>query len=151
SHFDRVISVKYPGWMIRHPQHVCFMAHRLRGLYDAYPFGLPTEVRSDSGLVNRLIELVKAPTASPPEAIDECFHLLDRLREADASLPPDLFAFPGPLIRHVVQFLDDHALSPGRIRRYCAISATVAARSRYFPPGVEVEVIHPPSHLSGFA
>jgi glycosyltransferase involved in cell wall biosynthesis len=151
SHFDRVISVKYPGWMARHPQHTCYMAHRLRGLYDSYPFGLPTEVRSDSAPVRRLVEFIDAHPASPVDATAECFHLLDRVHEAEASVSPDAFAFPGPLIRRIVRFLDEHALSPHRIRRFCAISATVASRAGYFPPGVAVDVIHPPSHLSGFA
>ena len=34
--FDLVISGKYPAWMIQHPRHICYMLHRLRGLYDAY-------------------------------------------------------------------------------------------------------------------
>src|SRR5882757_10421886 len=38
SHFDFVISTKYPCWMINHPQHVCYMQHKLRGLYDTYHF-----------------------------------------------------------------------------------------------------------------
>jgi len=35
--FDLVISVKYPAWMARHPFHICYMTHRLRGVYDTYP------------------------------------------------------------------------------------------------------------------
>ncbi|MCD6326214.1 glycosyltransferase family 4 protein [bacterium] len=37
-HFDLVISLKYPGWMIRSRNHICYMCHRLRGLYDTYPY-----------------------------------------------------------------------------------------------------------------
>ena len=45
DHFDCVISTKYPAWMVRHRNHVCYMLHRLRGLYDTYHFtGLPEEV-----------------------------------------------------------------------------------------------------------
>ncbi len=41
EHFDMVIVTKYPAWMVRHPMKVCYMQHRLRGLYDTYcgPFG----------------------------------------------------------------------------------------------------------------
>ena len=35
--FDLVISGKYPAWIVGHPRHVCYMLHRLRGLYDSYP------------------------------------------------------------------------------------------------------------------
>lgn len=37
THFDSIISVKYPAWMVRHPDHRIYMAHCLRGLYDTYP------------------------------------------------------------------------------------------------------------------
>jgi hypothetical protein len=47
DHFDRVISAKYPAWMVSHPYHVCYMLHRLRGLYDTYHFaGLPETCRT---------------------------------------------------------------------------------------------------------
>ena len=38
DHFDMVISTKYPAWMVKHNNHICYMAHRLRGLYDTYHF-----------------------------------------------------------------------------------------------------------------
>ncbi|MBN1880053.1 glycosyltransferase [bacterium] len=37
DHFDLVITTKYPAWTIRHPNHVIYLGHRLRGLYDTYP------------------------------------------------------------------------------------------------------------------
>jgi hypothetical protein len=37
DHFDMVISGKYPAWMVRHRNHVVYMCHPLRGLYDTYP------------------------------------------------------------------------------------------------------------------
>ena len=43
GHFDVVISGKYPAWMVRHPRHLVYMLHRLRGLYDTYPAGMPTQ------------------------------------------------------------------------------------------------------------
>ena len=36
DHFDMVISTKYPAWMVQHRNHVCYMLHRLRGVYDTY-------------------------------------------------------------------------------------------------------------------
>ena len=34
--FDLVVSTKYPAWMVRHPRHVVYLQHKLRGLYDTY-------------------------------------------------------------------------------------------------------------------
>ncbi len=43
DHFDLIISSKYPAWMIRHANHVIYLGHRLRGLYDTYPGSPDTE------------------------------------------------------------------------------------------------------------
>lgn len=150
GHFDRVISIKYPAWMVRHSYHICYMTHRLRGLYDTYHLtGEPMEVRPGIPHVDRLLQFMERHANSSAEVLPELFHLLDRLRE-QSEVPQELFKFPGPLIRRIVQFLDDHALAPKRIQHYFAISATVARRPCYFPAGVEIKVVHPPSHLSGF-
>lgn len=37
DHFDLVISLKYPAWMVKHRNHICYMTHRLRGVYDCFP------------------------------------------------------------------------------------------------------------------
>ncbi|MFC1854233.1 glycosyltransferase family 4 protein, partial [candidate division CSSED10-310 bacterium] len=36
NHFDVIISTKYPSWMIKHPYHIVYMTHPLRGVYDTY-------------------------------------------------------------------------------------------------------------------
>src|SRR6056297_3382520 len=36
TYFDRVISTKYPAWMIQHPAHDVYMQHPCRGVYDLY-------------------------------------------------------------------------------------------------------------------
>ena len=37
DHFDMIISLKYPAWMVNHRNHICYMTHRLRGVYDCFP------------------------------------------------------------------------------------------------------------------
>ncbi len=61
-----------------------------------------------------------------------------------------LVAFPGPFARAVVHALDRIGLAPRSVRRYFAISHTVAQREGYFPPGAAVEVVPHPSDLEGF-
>jgi glycosyltransferase involved in cell wall biosynthesis/SAM-dependent methyltransferase len=152
SHFDLVISTKYPAWMVRHPNHLCYMLHPLRGLYDTYHLcGVPIEVPRGTPHIDTILEYMERHAASTePEVVAEFFGLLDRMYAIRAELPEHFWAFPGPLIRQIVRFLDGLALSPARIRRFCAISATVAGRREYFPPGADVEVIHPPSRLVKF-
>jgi len=34
---DRVISLRYPSYAVRHPQHVCWLNHTMREYYDLWP------------------------------------------------------------------------------------------------------------------
>ena len=144
--FDAVISGKYPAWMVEHPRHICYMLHRLRGLYDAYPAAdsLAPEVASDAAV--SALRAFMSRSAGARSALAEFF---GRWREiAAAGRPEGAFDFPGPLAREMVQWLDAIALAPNAIVRYAAISATVANRPGYFPEGAEVAVAHPPPHRS---
>jgi len=37
SRFDRVISLRYPSFAVRHPRHVCWLNHTMREYYDLWP------------------------------------------------------------------------------------------------------------------
>lgn len=145
SAFDIVISGKYPAWIVGHPRHVCYMLHRLRGLYDCYPGTL--EITGELAVhpgVAALREFMRRFRSSRT-ALPEFFGRWNELM-AQGNKPAGLFDFPGPLARELVHWLDEIALSPLAITRYAAISATVAKRPGYFPEGVEVAVAHPPPH-----
>jgi glycosyltransferase involved in cell wall biosynthesis len=153
-HYDAIITGKYPAWMTDHPCQICYMLHPLRGLYDTYPPGWPERYEADHPDLRGLLALLRSG-ADSREALAECFDRLDVLRRAGgrgtgSSPPEETFAFPGPLIREVVHFFDRVAFRPGAIRRFCAISATVAGREGYFPAGAKVAAVHPPSDLTGF-
>lgn len=167
SHFDCVISTKYPAWMVAHPDHRLYLQHPLRGLYDTYPWpGLashdpftPEAWPHPKGrqAIRRwrhhpLLRRLRRLLASPPERaqLPELFTTLETLQKS-RWLPEEsrdaLLAFPGPLLRAVVHHLDAIAMAPGAIRRYAAISRTVTRRAHYFPRGVPIKVIHHPSDL----
>ena len=146
DHFDLVISSKYPAWMVRHERHVCYLAHRLRGLYDTYALtGQPLRFASEHAEV-RGWQQFAARTAGRREALDEGFARLAALRDAD-DLPSEALRFPGPFAREVVHWLDGIGLAPSAIARYAAISRNVARRAEYFPAGADVRVLPPPSDL----
>lgn len=142
--FDVVVSGKYPAWMVSHPRHVCYMLHPLRGLYDTYGFfGLP-EVLDGAPPEVAALQAFMAEHAGERAALPELFERVAALRgHGDAGL----FAFPGPLIREIVHFLDRIALAPGAIRAYGAISGVVRDRPGYFPDGARVFVAHPPGRV----
>jgi glycosyltransferase involved in cell wall biosynthesis len=144
SHFDMVISGKYPGWMVQHPNHHIYMLHCLRGFYDCFHFmGLPEQYSTTDPVLNDFLDKVRKQLLSPAEV----FQTLKAM-QLDDSLPGDLFAFPGAFSRELILYFDGWALK--NTQRFSAISQTVANRKEYFPPGACVDVNYPPSTLVGF-
>lgn len=149
SAYDCVITGKYPAWMVKHPNHICYMLHRLRGLYDTY---VPTQHDASwlkhPKLQNFSSWLEDGIRQADTDQIPELFDRLRTMRES--NLPEAAFAFPGPLSRLVVHFLDNAALSSARIKKYAAISTTVASRKVYFPPDAAIDVLYPPPHRDNY-
>ncbi len=149
SHFDVLISTKYPAWMVAHDRHICYMLHRLRGLYDTYYLsGQPESYQGTDPRLNALRRFMRRHYGQR-QALAGFFEKIDALRAAP-RLPAGDLLLPGPFCRECIHFLDGIGLAAGAIHKFAAISHQVAARQDYFPPGCDVEVIYPPSHLSGF-
>jgi glycosyltransferase involved in cell wall biosynthesis len=152
DHFDMVISTKYPAWAIRHRNHVVYLQHTLRGLYDCYPPGMPTHFDPDAllslGMPVRIVDALANRHAANIE-LDELLDALDAAWRCSPQAP--CWAFPGPVTRAAIRLLDAIAMRPDRIVHYAAISQVVAAREGYFPAGVKVAVHHHPTSLKGLA
>jgi len=146
SHFDMVISTKYPAWMVQHKNHIIYLQHHLRGLFDTYhfsnePYQVPEMLRK--GKIEDILKAIQDHETN----IEIVFSMLSDIREDSASYDPDLFKFPGPFIREIIHYFDSYALAQNRISRYFCISNNVKARKDYFPQGVNVEAISHPSKL----
>ncbi|SAL12390.1 glycosyltransferase [Caballeronia udeis] len=150
SHFDLVISTKYPAWAIRHPNHVVYLQHTLRGLYDVYPADLPTGFDSNAlrslGVPTHIVKALADYRAADVE-FDEVLNAIDAAFRKSSDSPQ--WAFPGPLSRAVIRLLDAVAMRADKVAHYAAISDVVAAREGYFPVGAKVAVHHHPTHLKG--
>lgn len=148
TYFDMVLTTKYPVWLVNHQNQHVFVQHTCRGVYDLYHLSKKTtsldDYRDEKPLKTLLSLLEGSPTR---EMLSPLFRELFRLR--DMKLPAHYFAFPGPLTRAVIRFLDAIALNPEYIQSYSAISRTVATREGYFPKDVPVRVIHHPTSLEG--
>lgn len=154
SHADLVITGKYPAWMVQHPNHVVWMLHPLRGLYDTWNAASHEHAepqRADAPTREALSGLLGL-LGGDPRGVDP-LALIDAAREAmdrlgpEATEPGGCLALPGPLARAIVHHLDHWALDRRRVSRHLAISSVVAGRRDYFPPGVRAEVLIPPSCL----
>jgi glycosyltransferase involved in cell wall biosynthesis len=146
GHFDLVISGKYPSWMVQHPNHVCYMLHKLRGLYDTYPASWPETYITDNREISSLQKFMQQNKGTRA-ALSEFYQKINQIRSYQEHLPADAFQFPGPLIREIVHYLDSIGLAPSAIKKYAAIAHNVANRKDYFPIGCPAEAIYPPPIL----
>ena len=140
SHFDIVISTKYPAWMTQHQNHHIYLQHCLRGLYDTYNLNTPLPSHPK---IKPIIDLLKDETTT----IDRLFNSLFKLKQ-DSTIPDTLFSFPGAFIREIVHFLDNRAMQT--IKSFSAISQTVIDRKEYFPKDAIVQKLYHPSNLTSF-
>ena len=145
SQFDLLISTKYPSWMVRHPNSICYMVHTLRGLYDTYHW----EYSVTPGCEAVDCVLAYMEQNERPENLDKFFALLWKLRETK-DIPKEYYAFPGPLIRKLVHYMDQWGLSQEGVKGYAAISNTVRDRVEYYPEGAVVHTVYPPSTLTHY-
>lgn len=146
SHFDLVISTKYPAWMVKHDNHIVYMQHKLRGLYDAYHFcKKPTYF---SPVTDQEIELKEnLDRLNDHKDLPAFFNLLQKQGYFSGEKDD---CFPGPIARAIVHALDRVGLSPHSIERYFCISKNVRERQDYFPEGVYPRVLYHPSDLCNY-
>lgn len=150
AHFDMVITTKYPAWMLHHPNHVLYLQHTLRGLYDTYKFTeLPEHVTRWPSALNDLMNLLRMANPGRND-LENAFELIEKAMQSK-TVPSDFFAFPGPLIREIVHFFDRIALSPSEIKNYIAISKNVCNRKDYLPDGVKPLILPHPSDIKKFS
>lgn len=145
SHFDRIITTKYPAWMVDHPHKTILMMHTLRGVYDTYQFhNQPLTVPNPSDHTFAMLHLMRQ--AHHRGALDEFF---ERWNNALAELGPDHpdFVFPGPFARTAIRWLDSIGMAPGAVKQYLSQSWTVAYREGYFPRGITPRIVNLPGHL----
>ncbi len=142
SHFDMIISTKYPAWMVEHSNHHIYLQHCLRGLYDTYHFtALPLTYSSKHPKVNKIIELLNSKDTSITQLFDSLFEL-----KLDKTVPSSTYQFPAPFIRKIIHFLDKRAMQ--NISSFSAISQTVIDRKEYFPENRLIQKIYHPSNLT---
>lgn len=148
--YDAVISSKYPAWMVTHPNHSVYLQHTCRGYYDWYPAaqlgGIEYHGREPG--IRELLRFMER-TWGARASLGEFFARFHALRK-DPAAQPELLRHPGPVGRAVIHYLDGVGLALSAIRRYCTIAQAVKRRPGYFPPGVDVKVVHHPINKTGF-
>jgi len=142
SHFDMVISTKYPAWMLKHPNHIVYMQHTCRGVYDLYTgeIDYTSIIRKNKKYLSKLQFLLTNDSTKIENLFEELFYINFNL----SNISSDAFEFPNPLTRAIIHKLDNLAFK--NIKKFFAISKNVASRN-YYPNNVNVKVVYHPSSL----
>ena len=145
SHFDMILSTKYPAWLTQHDNHHVYLQHKLRGLYDTYPSQMGITIDNmppDLESVQRNISNPASTKAIVRAVLTDIIAFGKNNGEGSA-----IMSLPNPFARAVVHWLDEFAFSGQKIKSFSAISNTVKDRLDYFPEDREVSVFHHPSSL----
>jgi glycosyltransferase involved in cell wall biosynthesis len=126
--FDAVVSTKAPTYLVRHPNHVCYLVHTIRVFYDMFDSafeGGGRRVQAQRRLVQRLdtLALSRPRTRSVFAIGHEVARRLDRHNGIEATVlhPP-----VGLDALHAGPF-GDYVLLPGRLHRWKRVQLTIAA------------------------
>jgi len=108
SHFDLIISGKYPSWMVQHHNHHLYMLHTVRRLYD-----MRTPPQYDIGDVLKENEKVAELWYRLDDddcSVDEVFTSVFALKQVYGDTNQKPFDAYGSFMHKIIHFLDKKAM-----------------------------------------
>ena len=135
AEFDGVISAKTPAYVVRHPNHVCYLMHTMRVYYDMFDFSFPTPTEK----LMRQRRLVRAwdraalqyPRTRRRFAIGE--EVADRLYRYN-GLSADVVRPPSTLSGLRGGPAQDYVFLPGRLHKWKRVELAIRAMRHVTSP-----------------
>jgi glycosyltransferase involved in cell wall biosynthesis len=127
---DRLVSLRYPSYVLRHPDHVCWLNHRMREYYDLWEDGLARErllVRAKEGVRRALLHAVDTRFLKRLRRLyAQSKHVQEGLRRWGGLASQVLY--PPPASRpYRTDGYDDFVLSPARLAPHKRVDLLVRA------------------------
>lgn len=126
--YDAVISTKAPTYLVRHPNHVCYLVHTIRVFYDMFESSFPeagTRVGRQRALIRKLDTLaLSQPRTKRVFAIGE--EVATRLRR-DNGIPASVLHPPLGIEGLRPGAAGDYILLPGRLHRWKRVHLAIDA------------------------
>jgi glycosyltransferase involved in cell wall biosynthesis len=134
AQYDGVISTKAPTYLVRHPNHICYLVHTIRIFYDMFDrecAGAGQTLKQQRSLIHKLdTGALRSPRTRKVYTIGhEVSQRLLRFNQISSEvLHPglvldDLTAFqPGPY--------ENYLLMPGRLHRWKRVDLAIAAMAQ---------------------
>jgi glycosyltransferase involved in cell wall biosynthesis len=128
SGFDGVISAKAPAYVVRHPNHVCYLMHTMRVFYDMFDFSFPvaTEERQRQRQLVRALDraALKPPRTRKIMAIGQ--EVADRLYDY-SGLKAEVVRHPTTLQGLKPGAAFDYLFLPGRLHKWKRVHLAIEA------------------------
>ena len=126
--FDGVISTKAPTYLVRHPNHVCYLVHTIRVFYDMFESTFPkpaAQLLAQRALVQELDALALAPPRTRRVfAIGN--EVARRLAESN-GIEPAVLHPPLGFDRFHAGPYGDYVFLPGRLHRWKRVDLAIEA------------------------
>ncbi|RYV51346.1 glycosyltransferase family 4 protein [Pengzhenrongella frigida] len=131
---DRIIGLKFPAYLIPHPDVVIWLVHQLRQAYDPPPVGWAPDPVLDP-VVEAIHTADRAAFASATRLYAISPMIADRLQRSTGLEATVLMTPPHSEVKHQTQVAEDFILALGRIsdgkRQRLAIQAMQHAQAGY--------------------
>jgi glycosyltransferase involved in cell wall biosynthesis len=128
SAFDGVISAKAPAYVVRHPNHVCYLMHTMRVFYDMFDFSFPVatqELRNQRRLVRAWDRAaLKPPRTRKVMAIGQ--EVADRLYNYN-GIKAEVVRHPTTLQGLTPGAAFDYLFLPGRLHKWKRVELAIQA------------------------
>jgi len=128
SGFDGIISTKAPGYLARHPNHVCYLLHTMRRFYDMFDIEFPSADELVREQRRRIQEIDTAALLSPN--IRRIFVIGEEVRDRLESFNGihSEVLYPATTLTGFRQDGDfDHLFLPGRLHRWKRVNLVIEA------------------------
>jgi glycosyltransferase involved in cell wall biosynthesis len=128
SGFDGVISTRAPTYLVRHPNHICYLVHTVRVFYDMFEqtFLQPTnQLESQRALIQRLDTLaLSSPRTRRVFAIG---HEVAARLKATNGIRSEVLHPPLGFDRFRTGRFGDYVFLPGRLHRWKRVDLAIEA------------------------
>ncbi len=130
TEYDGIITTKAPGYLSRHPNHVCYLLHTMRRFYDMFDMEFPSSDETLREHRRRIQELDTAAFQSPN--IRQIFvigeEVRDRLRIFNGIRSEVLY--PATTLKGFrLGGAFDYLIMPGRLHRWKRVDLVIKAMS----------------------
>ena len=116
---DRIISIRFPSYALRHPEHVCWLNHRMREYYDLWSQW--TSTLSWKGKIKELVRrglINKADTYFLKHNVKKVFAQSENIRRGLlrwGNIPSEVLYPPPPQREYHTEGYGDFVFSPSRL------------------------------------